>query len=67
MTNMDKKIDDLVAKQAKMYPIVKDIMFVKGYGSFTWKVFRYIGIATLGVFAFGHKLKEFWHWIINHF
>ena len=69
MRKINDNIDSLSLKVDKMYPIVKDVIIVKGYGSFTWTVLRWVGTLTLIMITSWHYMKDsikhFIHYIFN--
>lgn len=73
MINEQVKTNDnlklLAEKVDKMYPIVKDIMFVKGYGTFTWKALKWTGGILFTLITSWHFFKEhiktLFHYIFN--
>ena len=51
MLSMSSKIDE-------MYPIVKDVMMVREYGSFTWRALKWLGAVTFTVIVSWHMFKD---------
>lgn len=70
MAKTNKSIDHLKESVDSMYPIVKEVMLVKGYGSFTWKLLKWIGGITLTIITTWHFVKDsinhFFHYIFNN-
>lgn len=65
LTNTNSLIKDLGVKVDKMYPIVREVMQVKGYGSFTWKSLKWIGGVTIAIIALWDKIKHFTHYLFS--
>lgn len=69
ITDLKESVAEMSVKQDKMYPIVRDIIYVKGYGSFTWKMLKGLGVIGLGCITSWHlfkdHIKHFFHYIFN--
>jgi hypothetical protein len=53
---MGEKVD-------KMYPVVREVLQVKGYGNFTWKVLKWLGGLTIAIIALWDKIKHLIHYL----
>jgi len=51
MSKMSEKLDE-------MYPIVKEVMMAREYGSFTWKVLKWLGYCTFSTIISWHFFKD---------
>ena len=64
MTNIEK-LTAAVQKNTEhietIMKITNEYMKVREYGSWTYKIIKFLGVAILGIAAFGHKLVELYH------
>lgn len=63
----NRSIEHLTESVDSMNPIVKEIVLVKGYGSFTWKLLKWVGGVTLTIITTWHFVKDFVKDSISHF
>lgn len=59
----NKIIAQMSERLNEMYPIVKDVTMVREYGTFTWRLLKWIGGVTFSLFVSWHLFKEH----IKHF
>jgi len=66
LAKVRESIDSINKQMTEVYPIVKDVILVKGYGSFTWKLAKWIGGITLAIITSWHFIKDFVKQIIEY-
>lgn len=65
LSKTNASIKELSLKVDDMSPIIKEVMLVKGYGSISWRILKWVGGITVGIIAMWDKIKHFTHYIFN--
>ena len=69
IVDLKNSITALSKNLSDMAPIIEEIVLVKGYGGFAWRVTKQLGIWTLAIMAswgiFKDHIKHFLHYIFN--
>lgn len=62
----NENIDALREQNEKMWPIIQEIITVKGYGGIAWKILKWMGGILAAIIVSWHHIKEVIHWTLEH-
>ncbi len=62
---MNQTLTVLSERVNKMYPVVKEVIQAKFYGSWTFKVLAWIGGSSLVIISIWPKIKSFIHYLFK--
>lgn len=65
MKKINENVEQLTVKTDKIYPVFKQVIQAKFYGSWTFKLFIWIGGTTIAILSQWTRIKHFIHYIFS--